>query len=223
MDKQPQNEQKELSAQEKRDMEMAAITLLDQIGVSFNIPLRKEEIEFFTKKKSLFKKIFHRVENNPLPSGVKVNVRKMPNPDDPAQQIDYYEGGISIRPLRLATIDAMRYKRLELESKEPQLKEHLESTDANDIYLFNYTKEILEILAIATLNLDDFRGQAEEIEQWVNFYRRHLTNPRYSKLVQVVMMMMDAPSFRNSTRLMLGLGTTAPREASRVVKAPSKD
>ena len=148
MDKQPQNEQKELSAQEKRDMEMAAITLLDQIGVSFNIPLRKEEIEFFTKKKSLFKKIFHRVEKNPLPSGVKVNVRKMPNPDDPAQQIDYYEGEISIRPLRLATIDAMRYKRLELESKEPQLKEHLESTDSNDIYLFNYTREILEILGL---------------------------------------------------------------------------
>ena len=245
MENKPQNEQKQPTQREQFETEIAAINLLQQIGVSFNVPLKSEEIATLNAPKSVLKKIFHRKTKSAVPpvvklsdfhpkgfefisyprygADMKINMRKMPNPDNPAEQIDYYEAEISIRPLYLATIDTIRAKRLELQLRDPELKERLDSVDVNDTYLLRYTKEICEVLAIATLNVDDVRKYSKEIALWSEFYRTHLTNQRYMKLAQVVMMMMDAQSFRASTRLILGLGTTAPREASRVAKVQSKD
>lgn len=222
METTPKNEQKQLTEQERFNAEIAAINLLDQLGVSFSVPLRKEEIASIKAKNSFLNKILHRKSKSSLPQEIEVKSRKMPNPLNPQEEIEYYEAEISIRPLRLATIDAIRSVRLKLQLKDPQFITRLESTDPNDTYLQQYSKEILEAVAIATINEDDTRKYRTQIEQWVEFYRRHLTNQRYMKLAQVVMMMMDAPSFRASTRLILGLGTTAPREANRVEKAQSK-
>ncbi|MBQ7143209.1 MAG: hypothetical protein IJR84_09180 [Bacteroidaceae bacterium] len=223
MENNTREEKNEQTTREQFETELAAINLLQQVGVTFCVPLKREEIAAITAKKSFLSKMLRKRPKLVLPSEAKVNMRKMPNPENPAEQIDYYEAEISIRPLCLSTIDAIRAKRLELELKDPEVKEHFDSTDVNDTYLLRYTKEVCEVLAIATLNVDDVRKYHVEICQWAEFYRTHLTNQRYMKLVQVIMMMMDASSFRASTRLILGLGTTAPREANRVVKPQSKD
>lgn len=222
MEDKPQNEQKQLTERERLDTEIAAINLLQQIGVSFNVPLLQGEIAALTAHKSPIYKLLHPSRKNAIPAEIKVNSRKIPNPINPEEEIDYYEGEISIRPLYLDTICTIRAKRLELELKDSEFKERLESTDINDTYLLRYVDEICEVLAVATLNIGDVRKHRKEVNQWAAFYRKHLTNQRYMKLVQVVMIMMDAQSFRASTRLILGLGTTAPREASRVANQ-SKD
>lgn len=214
---------KDMTPQEKLELEISAINLLQQIGVSFNVPLRKEEIATLRAKNSLFNKLLRRTSKMALPPDLDIKTATIPNPNNPEEEIEYYEGIVSIRPLYLETIDAIRAKRLELDIKDPQFGEHLKIDDVNDTYLLKYTKEICEVLSIATINSADTRKHRREIELWSNFYRTHLTNQRYLKLTGVIMMMMDVQSFRNSTRLILGLGTTAPREANRVEKTQSKD
>lgn len=208
----------DLTERERFESEIAAINLLQQLGVSFNVPLKRDEIASLTAKKSFLNKLLHRKNKTALPTDLDIKSREMPNPINPAEQINYVEAEVNIRPLYLATIDAIRAKRLELELKDPQLKERLDSNDPNDTYLLKYTKEICDVLAIATLNTDDVRANRKEIALWSEFYRTHLNNQRYMKLTSVIMMMMDASSFRASTRLILGLGTTAPHEANRVEK-----
>lgn len=221
METNPQNEQKRPIQIAPGSMEESAIDVLLHSGVTFSVPLRKEEITSLTAQKSFLNKLLHRKPKTSLPPEIKVNKRRMPNPNNPQEEIDYYEAEVNVRPLYYATICAIRKIRLQIEKHDPNFAEKLATNDPHDTSIFD-VPELMRAVAIATLNIDDTRKYADEIEQWVNFYSRHLTGFRYIKLVQVVMTMMDAQSFRNSTRLILGLGTTAPREASRVEKVQSK-
>lgn len=220
-----EEEKKEIKAltdEEKRAMEESAIDILLQFGVSFGVPLRKEEIASLQHKKSLLNKLLHRQPKIALPRELDIKTRKLPNPANPEETIDYYEAEVNIRPMCLATICAIRRIRLEIEQKDPKFKEKLESEDIYDWSIYDHMDMVLKALAIATLNTDDTRTYAKEIEEWMLFYRRHLVNQRLAKLVQVIMTLTDTKSFRISTRLILGLGTTAPREASRVESPQSK-
>ena len=214
------NEQKKQNQSPLNGLEESAIDVLLHSGVTFNVPLRKEEIATLTASNSLFNKLFHRKPKTALPPEIKVNRRRMPNPLNPQEEIDYYEAEVNIRPLYYATICAIRKIRLQLEKRDPNFEEKLNANNPQDTRIFDIP-DLMQAVAIATLNIDDTKKYASEIKQWVNFYNRHLTGFRYIKLVQVVMAMMDAQSFQNSTRLILGLGTTAPREANRVEKAQS--
>lgn len=215
-------EKKNLSEEEKAQLEESAIDLLLQYGVSFGIPLLKEEIDALRPQKSLLNKLLHRKPKTGLPPELDIKSLKIPNPKNPEEQIDYYEAEVNIRPLRLATICAIRRIRLQIEQKDPKFRKKLETEDVYDWSVYDHEEQILTALALATINSDDMRKYAKEVECWRMFYHRHLTNPRYAKLVQVVMAMTDTKSFRISTRLILGLGTTAPREANRVEKPQSK-
>lgn len=212
--------QNTMTERERLDAEIAAINVLQQVGVSFKVPLLKNEINRYMKRNSLFGKVCSMFPGLNLPKGVDVIKTKMPDPSNPDEQIDYYEAEISIRPMYLATIDAIRARRLKIEIKDHEFKKHLNSNDPSDTYILQYTDEVCEALAIATLNSD---SNTKEIKSWAKFYKAHLTNQRFLKLTSVIVMLMDHASFRASTRLILGLGTTAPREASRVEKTQSKD
>lgn len=218
-----EEEKKVLSEEEKAKLEETAVDILLQLGVSFGVPLRKEEIATLRHEKSFLYKLLHRKPKMALPPDLDIKTLKIPNPTNTEEQIDYYEAQVNIRPMCWATISAIRKIRLEIEQRDPKFREKLESEDIYDWSLYDHEEQILKALAIATLNTDDVRTYAKEIEVWKMFYHRHLTNQRLAKLVRVIMAMADTKSFQISTRLILGLGTTAPREADRVEKTQSKD
>lgn len=222
MEKTEKLEQNRPTEREQFETELAAINLLQQVGVSFSVPLKQEEIAVLRRKKSFLNKLLHPSHKKASTPEYEVKTRKIPNPTNPTEQIDYYEAEISIRPLYLETIDAIRAQRLKLDLQDSQLKQRMESSDPEDTYLLRYTKELCETVAIATVNTGDIRKHSSEIKRLAEFYHSHLTNARLLKLVSVIMMMQDVASFRASTRLILGLGTTAPSEANRVEKAQSK-
>lgn len=212
-------EKRELSDAEKLQMELIAIDTLQQYGFTIRIPLREAEISTLRGKQTFLGRLLGRGKKAPLPSQIEPKMRMMPDPSNPDRQVEYWEGEVAIRPLYLATIDRLRAKRLELELKDPNIKDHLEQLDNADDYMLQYTAEMCYLLAIATLNVDDERKHHAELKQLAEFYRTHLTNSRLQKMVSVVMMMRDIKSFQISTRLILGMGSqTMPREASRVEK-----
>ena len=213
---------KKQTEQEKFENEIAAINLLQQIGVSFHIPLKKEEIRRYKTRNIFFNKYILKDKTKDIPRDFEIKTQKIPNPNNPTEEIEYFEVEINIRPLYLETIDTIRKKRLEIEIKDPLFKECLEKEGKDKAYLLKYTKEICEVLAIATINSADERKNRSKIKEIAKFYNSHLTNQRLLKLTSIVMMMMDIESFHVSTRLIMGIGTTAPHEANRVEKVKSK-
>ena len=215
------NSTQRLTERERFETELAAITMLQQVGTTFPVPLKKDDIAALNVPKSFLNKLFHPRRKNALPPELKVSKTQIPDPNNPQEMVEYYEAQVTIRPMCLSTIDALRAMRLRLELKDHEFGKHLDSEDVNDDYLLRYVGEVCDALAIATL--DDDNPPTKLRRQWAEFYRTHLTNQRYFKLAQIVKLMMDAPSFRASTRFILGLGTTTPREASRVENPKSKD
>lgn len=196
-------------------MEIAAINLLQQVGVSFNIPLREDETALLRRKNKFSYKLSHFWLKRSLPANLDVTKTEIPDYKNPSKMIEVYVADVHIYPLYLETIDAIRSKRLELELRDPLVKSKLESLEADE-YLLKYTDELLEVIAIATINSADLRKHASEIAKWKRFYRKHLTNVRLLKLVGIIIAMQDTASFHNSIRLIMGVGTTAPSEASRI-------
>lgn len=213
---------KKPTEREKFENEIAAINLLQQVGISFRVPLKQDEIRQYKRKNNFLNKIYILRKKSSIPRDFVVNSQKIPNPNNPTEAINYYDVEINIRPLYLETIDTLRKKRLELELKDQIFSENLNSENGG-MYLLKYTREICDMLAIATVNTANERKYKKHIAEISKFYHSHLTNQRLLKLVGVIMMMMDANSFHVSTRLIMGLGTTIPREANRVEKVQSKD
>lgn len=203
-------------------MEIAAINLLQQVGVTFNVPLRKEESAFLRRKHKIPYKLSHFRIKRSLPRDLGINKTEIPDPNNPGKIHEVLVADVRIYPLFLETIDAIRSKRLELELRDPLVKEKIMLVTQDD-YMLQYTDELMEVIAIATVNSADLRKHKREIERWKNFYKSHLTNARLKKLVMVIIAMQDTAAFQHSIRLMMGVGTTAPSEAKRIEKNNSAD
>lgn len=212
-----EEKKKEYTDAEKLQMELLSLDVLQQYGVTIQIPLREPEISRLRARKSFLGKLIGRAKKTSLPGNLEPRKRYMPNPSNMDEKIEFWDVEVSIRPLYLATIDAIRSRRIEMELKDPAIKNKLETLDNTDDYMMRYTAEMCHILALATLNVDDERKYRKELQEWAEFYRQHLTNQRLIKLVSVVMMMKDVKSFQTSMRLILGMGSaTTPREAPRI-------
>lgn len=203
-----------MSPQERLETEMAAINLLQQVGVQFSMPLLGKEIERIKRRTGRFG-WFYRLFTPPLPNCISHKTSIVPSPENPDQKIEYWEAEVSIRPLTLATIDALRSIRIELQQKDTKFEEEFTSENTSP-HLLQYTHEICNALAIVTLGQDLSQAKSLQRKRISEFYRHHLTPMRLLKLSQIIFALMDARSFHASTRLILAAGTTMPNGANRV-------
>lgn len=209
----------QLTAHEAFNIERDAINVIEQIGVSVKIPLRRHDFV----RRGLFtlfrKKVSEKPNITALPGEMEVVKTQLPDPKDPQNTVEVYVADIHIRPLFSDTIDMIRLKFLDMALAEKDIMQLIEEKEG---CLLKYGPNMHEILAIATIN-DGPRAKKKDIEAWREFYRSHLTNTRTLHLTKIVIAMLDNPSFIASIRLIAGVGTTAPRSTNRIEKETSKD
>lgn len=205
------NEERELTREERLDIEEQAIQALLQHGVKFSVPLKIEPVKP-PKWILLWNKYF--------PSRVKVwrdkripkdwNVEVMEIADiNLGKTRDVYMRNFHIKPLYLGTIDALRRLYLEIEYNEDAIQEQ---PAAESKKLFKYTSLMAEIAAVATLNsgviADPLDKQTKGLKQ---FFMEHLTVARLQKMAGVINQMRNPAGFTASIRLIQEVGTTKPR------------
>ena len=208
-----------LTTREARDIEANAINVIEQIGISVKIPLRRHDFV----RRGLFTLFREKVSQNPnikaLPGEVEVVKTVLPDPKDPQNTVEAHVADVRIRPLFGDTIDMIRLKFLDMALDEKT--DIMELIDNNDGCLLRHAVTMREILALATIN-DGPRAKRRDIEAWRDFYASHLTNARLLHITKIIIAMVDNPSFITSIRLIAGVGTTAPRSTKRIEKETSK-
>ena len=219
MSQEEKKEEKKYTDREKLDMELAAINILQQVGVSVKIPLRRRD---FVRRGwyTLFReKVSQEPNIKALPGDVEVVKTQLPDPKDPTVTVDAHVADVRIRPLFVDTIDSIRAKFIAMSLKEENMARLI---DKNDESLLKYEDDMCEILAMATIN-EGANAKKGDIRKWAAFYRTHLTNSRLFHVVRIVIAMYDTASFLASIRLVAEVGTTAPRSTKRIESETSKD
>lgn len=205
------DQDKELTREERLEIEEQAIQALLQMGIKFSIPL-KIEPRTTPRWVLLWNKMF---------PGRSINWRDRRIPKDwitDVIDIPDVNFGMTrktivrqfhIKPLYLGTIDALRRLYLEIEYNEEAIQENPLSESKE---LFKYTTLMAEIAAVATINSGEVTNPlSKEAKELKKFFMQHLTVGRLQKLTGVVNQMMNPGGFTTSIRLIKEVGTTKPR------------
>ena len=206
-----ENEERELTREERLEIEEQAIQALLQYGVKFSVPLK------ITPKKApkrilLWNKIFpNRVKiwrDKRIPKGWNVEITEIPD-INLGRNKSVFVRHFHIKPLYLGTIDTLRKLYLEIEFNEESIQD---KPIAESKELFKYTSLMAEIAAVATINsgviADPLDKQTKELKQ---FFIEHLTVGRLQKMAGVINQMMNPAGFTASIRLIREVGTTKPK------------
>lgn len=205
------NEERELTREERLDIEEQAIQALLQHGVKFSVPLKIEPVKppkwillwnkYFPSKAKVWR-------DKRIPKDWNVEVMEIAD-INLGRTRDVYMRNFHIKPLYLGTIDALRRLYLEIEYNEDAIQEQPGSESKK---LFKYTSLMAEIAAVAAINsgviADPLDKQTKKLKQ---FFIEHLTVSRLQKLTGVVNQMMNPAGFTASIRLIQEVGTTKPR------------
>jgi len=211
-----ENKDKELTREERLDIEEKAIQALLQYGVKFSVPLKIEPSK--PSKMILwwnrhFPKWAKSSRDKRIPD--KWNVETVEIPDiNQGQMKAVYMRNFHIKPLYLGTIDFIRMLAIEIEYNEQSIQENPAIESAN---LGKYSPLMAKIVAIATLNCCDISDPLyKEVKELQQFFRNHLTVMRLQKLCQIIDQMTNKAGFTSSIRLILQLETETKPKADRV-------
>ena len=206
---------KELTREERLEIEEQAIQALLQYGVKFSVPLKivptkpPKRILWWNKHFPERIKIWRdrgipKDWNVELTEIADVNLGKV-NP--------VYMRNFQIKPLFLGTIDAIRRLFLEIEYNEEDIQDDPVETSKS---LLKYAPVMAEIAAVAVINSGVVTNPLDRKTKVLKqFFMEHLTVARLQKLTQVISQMMNQAGFTSSIRLIQRVGTTQPR-ANRV-------
>lgn len=205
------NEERELTREERLDIEEQAIQALLQHGVKFSVPLKIEPVKP-PKRILLWNKYFPSMakvwRDKRIPEDWNVEIMEIAD-INLGRTRDVYMRNFHIKPLYLGTIDALRRLYLEIEYNEEAIQEQ---PGAESKKLFKYTSLMAEIAAVAALNsgviADPLDKQTKLLKQ---FFIEHLTVSRLQKLAGIINQMMNPAGFTASIRLIQEVGTTKPR------------
>jgi hypothetical protein len=206
-----ENEEKELTREERLKIEEQAIQALLQHGVKFSVPLKIEPRKA-PKRILLWNKLFPWKTINWRDKRIpkEWNVETIDIPDVNFGIIKKtIARQFHIKPLYLGTIDALRKLYLEIEYNEEAMQD---KPLAESKKLFKYTSLMAEIAAVATINSGVIANPlSKEIKELKQFFIEHLTVGRLQKLAGVINQMMNPAGFTASIRLIREMGTTKPR------------
>ena len=202
---------KDLTAEERLDLEEKAIEALLQLGVKFSVPLKIYPVKppkmvlWWNRKFPKMAKIWRYKR---IPLDWDVSVMEVPDADR-GRMVDMYMRNFHIKPLYLGTIDYLRklYIQIEFNEKDVQDKPIQESKK-----LFKYIPLMAEIAAVAVINSPEITNrQSKEVTRLKEFFMNHLTVARLKKLSDVISQMMNPGGFTSSIRSIREVGTTKPK------------
>lgn len=202
---------KDLTAEERLDLEEKAIEALLQLGVKFSVPLKIYPVKppkmvlWWNRKFPKMAKIWR---DKRIPFDWDVSVMEVPDADR-GRMVDMYMRNFHIKPLYLGTIDYLRklYIQIEFNEKDVQDKPIQESKK-----LFKYIPLMAEIAAVAVINSPEITNrQSKEVTRLKEFFMNHLTVARLKKLSDVISQMMNPGGFTSSIRSIREVGTTKPK------------
>lgn len=206
-----QQEQQELTREQRLEIEDKAIQALLSMGVKFTVPLKINPVKpsrWFNLKKRLFPKRNVVWRDKQIPKDWDVTLTEIPDVDSGAMK-EVYMRNFHIKPLYLGTIDRLRqlYMLMEYNEDVVQAQPIQESKR-----LFKYIPQMAEIAAVAVINdpiVADLKNKA--VRDLKQFFMEHLTVARLQKLAEVINQMMNPAGFTSSIRLIREMGTTRPK------------
>lgn len=211
MDQKEIRDIKDLTKEERLELEEKAIEALLQLGVKFSVPLKIYPVK--PPKRVLwwnrtFPKMARIWRDKRIPVDWDVSVMEVPDADK-GKMVDMYMRNFHIKPLYLGTIDYLRklYIQIEYNEKEVQDQPIQESKK-----LFKYIPLMAEIAAVAVINSPEITNRrSKEVEQLKTFFINHLTVARLKKLSDVISQMMNPGGFTSSIRSIREVGMTKPK------------
>lgn len=211
MDQKEIRDIKDLTKEERLELEEKAIEALLQLGVKFSVPLKIYPVK--PPKRVLwwnrtFPKMARIWRDKRIPVDWDVSVMEAPDADK-GKMVDMYMRNFHIKPLYLGTIDYLRKLYIQIEYNEKDIQEQPIQESKK---LFKYIPLMAEIAAVAVINSPEITNKrSKEVEQLKTFFINHLTVARLKKLSDVISQMMNPGGFTSSIRSIREVGMTKPK------------
>lgn len=211
MDQKEIRDIKDLTKEERLELEEKAIEALLQLGVKFSVPLKIYPVK--PPKRVLwwnrtFPKMARIWRDKRIPVDWDVSVIEVPDADK-GKMVDMYMRNFHIKPLYLGTIDYLRKLYIQIEYNEKDIQEQPIQESKK---LFKYIPLMAEIAAVAVINSPEITNKrSKEVEQLKTFFINHLTVARLKKLSDVISQMMNPGGFTSSIRSIREVGMTKPK------------
>lgn len=211
MDQKEIRDIKDLTKEERLELEEKAIEALLQLGVKFSVPLKIYPVK--PPKRVLwwnrtFPKMARIWMDKRIPVDWDVSVMEVPDADK-GKMVDMYMRNFHIKPLYLGTIDYLRKLYIQIEYNEKDIQEQPIQESKK---LFKYIPLMAEIAAVAVINSPEITNKrSKEVEQLKTFFINHLTVARLKKLSDVISQMMNPGGFTSSIRSIREVGMTKPK------------
>lgn len=211
MDQKEIRDIKDLTKEERLELEEKAIEALLQLGVKFSVPLKIYPVK--PPKRVLwwnrtFPKMARIWRDKRIPVDWDVSVMEVPDADK-GKMVDMYMRNFHIKPLYLGTIDYLRKLYIQIEYNEKDIQEQPIQESKK---LFKYIPLMAEIAAVAVINSPEITNKrSKEVEQLKTFFINHLTVTRLKKLSDVISQMMNPGGFTSSIRSIREVGMTKPK------------
>lgn len=210
-------EQKELTREQRLEIEESALQALLNMGCKFSVPLKIYPVKpskWFNIRKRLFPKCAKVWHDKRIPKGWDVSITEIPDVETERMK-EVYMRHFKVKPLYLGTIDRLRQMYIGIEYDEKTIQEQPIQESKR---LFKYIKQMAEIAAVAVINNPNVADKDnKEVKMLSKFFMEHLTVARLQKLTAIISQMMNPSGFISSIRLIREVGTTKPNpEAERI-------
>lgn len=210
-------EQKELTREQRLEIEESALQALLNMGCKFSVPLKIYPVKpskWFNLRKRIFPKCNKVWHDKRIPKCWDVSIVEIPDVESERMK-EVYMRHFSIKPLYLGTIDRLRQMYIGIEYDEKTIQEQPIQESKR---LFKYTKQMAEIAAVAVINNPCVADKGDKsVKELTKFFMEHLTVARLQKLTAIISQMMNPAGFISSIRLIREVGTTKPNpEAQRI-------
>ena len=212
-------EQKELTREQRLEIEESALQALLQMGCKFSVPLKIYPVKpskWFNLRKRIFPKCTKVWHDKRIPKDWDISIKEIPDVETERLK-EVYMRNFNVKPLYLGTIDRLRQMYIGIEYDEKNIQEQPIQESKR---LFKYIKQMAEIAAVAVLNNPSVANKdSKAVKELTKFFIEHLTVERLRKLAAVISQMMNPAGFTSSIRLIREVGTTKPKtepEAQRI-------
>lgn len=212
-------EQKDLTREQRLEIEEKALQALLNMGCKFSVPLKIYPVKpswWYKVRKRIFPKCTKVWHDKRIPKDWNVSVVEMPDVETERMK-EVYMRHFYIKPLYLGTIDRLRQMYIGIEYDEKTIQEQPLQESKR---LFKYIRQMAEIAAVAVVNAPSVADKdSKAVKELTKFFIEHLTVERLRKLAAVISQMMNPAGFTASIRLIREVGTTKPKaepEAQRI-------
>lgn len=210
-------EQKELTREQRLEIEESALQALLQMGCKFSVPLKIYPVKpskWFNLRKRIFPKCTKVWHDKRIPKDWDISIKEIPDVETERLK-EVYMRNFNVKPLYLGTIDRLRQMYIGIEYDEKNIQEQPIQESKR---LFKYIKQMAEIAAVAVLNNPSVADKdSKAVKELTKFFIEHLTVERLRKLTAIISQMMNPAGFTTSIRLIREVGTTKPNpEAERI-------